>query len=472
VLAPVRQGGGWAGYRRAVRDLLLTVDPTLGRRASLERSLREAIGDGRLVAGDALPSTRALADDLGISRSTVVAAYEQLAIEGYLITRQGALARVAPTRLPAEPSPGRAKPGRFVPYDFRPGSPAVGLFPRAAWLRSSRAVMRDAADEAFDYGDWRGSPVLRAQLASYLSRVRAVAADVGAVRIYGGFFAAVSFLGDALRASGERRIAIENPSLHVVRQALAGAGLEVVPVPVDAGGIVVEVLETLDVGAVLVTPSHQYPTGVAMTPERRVELIAWARNHGRWIIEDDYDGEFRYDRQPVGALQGLAPDRVIYGGTASKTLAPGLRLAWLVVPAEFRRILDETTNFRGGVSVIEQLTLADLIDRGELDRHVRAARAVYRTRREALIERLAEVVWLRQLAPTSAGLHVTVVADELDEQMLVDRAAELGIGLFGLGPHWSGTPQQSGLVLGFTRPPRHRFDEALTRLVRYLTDER
>ena len=455
-------------------DLLLDLDldfglsRSSGRRRALEQALRSAIGDGRLDAGAHMPSTRSLAADLGISRSTVVGAYEQLAIEGYLVTRQGARTRVARTRLPAAVPERSAGGGRPLRYDFRPGSPAVGLFPRGAWLRSARTVLQTAPDSAFDYGDPRGSATLRAELASYLARARAVAGGPESVRIYGGFFAAVSFIGEAFGALGQRRIAVEEPSLHVVRDSLARTGLSIAPVPVDERGIIVDSLEALDVDAVLVTPSHQYPTGVTMAPERRRELIGWARAGDRWIIEDDYDGEFRYDRQPVGVLQGLAPDRVIYAGTASKTLAPGLRLAWLVVPEGFRPTLDRVTHLRAGVSTIDQLTLADLMHRGELDRRIRLARAVYRRRRETLTDRLARIDWLEPWGSTPAGLHLTVVSDRLDEESLVAAAAAEGIGLLGLGVHWHGQTERRGLVLGFTRPPEHGFPEAVDQLFRFL----
>lgn len=455
-------------------DLLLDLgldfgpDPSSGRRRALEQALRSAIGDGRLVPGANMPSTRSLATDLGISRSTVVGAYEQLAIEGYLVTRQGARTRVARTRLPADVPERPAGDRRPFRYDFRPGSPAVGLFPRGAWLRSTRTVLQSAPDSAFDYGDPRGSSTLRAELASYLGRARAVAGGPESVRIYGGFFAAVSFIGEAFGTLGHRTVAVEEPSLHVVRDSLERSGLAIAPVPVDERGIVVEALDGLAVDAVLVTPSHQYPTGVTMAPERRRELIGWARAGDRWIIEDDYDGEFRYDRQPVGVLQGLAPDRVIYAGTASKTLAPGLRLAWLVVPEGFRPPLDRVTHLRAGVSTIDQLTLADLINRGELDRRIRLARAVYRRRRETLADRLAHIGWLEPWGSTPAGLHLTVVSDRLDEESLVAAAADVGIGLLGLGVHWHDRPERSGLVLGFTRPPEHGFPEAVDQLFRFL----
>ena len=451
-----------------MRDLLLELDAAAGLRVSLEQALRAAIGDGRLAAGATLPSTRALAADLGVSRATVVAAYEQLAIEGYLVARRGASTRVAPTRLPAPRKRHAPDPEHRYPYDFRPGSPAVDLFPRSAWIRATRGVLGAAPDAAFDYGDPRGSAALRVELASYLGRSRAVVGDDRSVRIYGGFFAAVSFVGEALRSAGHRRVAIEDPSLHVVREALARTGLVVEPVPIDDSGVVVDALESLDVGAVVVTPSHQYPTGVTMAPERRRELISWARAGDRWIVEDDYDGEFRYDRQPVGALQGLAPDRVIYAGTASKTLAPGLRLAWLVVPDGLRRTLDGVTQLRAGVSTIEQLTLAQLIRHGDLDRHIRQARHVYRRRREQLIGRLSDIDWLLPWTSTSAGLHLTVLLDGCNEDRLVETAAAAGVGLFGLRPHWAREPHRSGLVLGFTRPPRHSFDEALDRLFEQL----
>ncbi|MDH3682081.1 MAG: PLP-dependent aminotransferase family protein [Acidimicrobiia bacterium] len=463
-------------------ELLLDLDPSLGRRAGLERALRQAIGEGRLVAGASLPSSRTLARDLDVSRATVVAAYEQLGTEGYLVARRGAGTRVADLRAVEEDASVEHGLSRSYRYDFRPGSPDVSLFPRATWLRSLRRVVGESTDRLFEYGDPRGLPELRRVLADHLGRTRAVSARPDTVRVYGGFFAAIGFVAEALGRAGVVRIAVEDPSLFVVREVLELAGLDVVAVPVDDGGIDVGALVGLDVGAVLVTPANQYPLGVTMVPERRMALLSWARRHDAWIIEDDYDGEFRYDRQPVGALQGLAPDRVVYAGTASKTLAPGLRLSWLVVPSALEVVLSAVTHIRSGVSSIEQAALADFIGNGELDRHVRAVRKVYGRRRAELIARLADdVPWCRLGEVPSAGLHLTVLLDTRSgiaagatagerrrEGELIANAAASSIGLLGLRSHWVGPNETEGLVIGYTRPAQHRFPVALDRLIGHL----
>ena len=384
-------------------DLTLDLDPSLGRRAAVEQALRAAIRDGRLVAGSTVPSTRALAADLGISRSTVVAAYEQLVAEGYLLARHGAATTVAAVPA-AEPPPSGASAhgalGRPFATDFRPGEPDASLFPRTAWLRSVRQVLRNAPDRVLGYGDPLGRPELRAALATYLGRTRAVHASSDAISVFAGATSAFGFVGEMLVRREVSRVGVEDPSHFLAHQVLRLSGVTLVPVPVDRHGIDVAMLARTGVQAVLVTPANQYPTGAVLAPERRAALLAWARGSGAWVIEDDYDGEFRYDRQPVGALQGLAPDRVLYLGTASKSLAPGLRLGWAVVPAELRSALATVKHLRAGVSSIDQLALADLIERGGYDRHIRSARSLYRRRLDRVIDVVeASAPWLAP-APT------------------------------------------------------------------------
>ena len=367
-------------FVRPVTDLALDVDPSMGRRAGLEHALREAIRSGRLPPGTALPSTRSLAIDRGLARATVVTAYEHLAAEGYLVTRPGAGTRVADLRLPTVSPAHRPPTTPRYRVDFRPGEPDGSLFPRAAWVRSVRQVLGRATDQLFSYGDQQGHPELRVQLAEYLARSRAMFAPPEAISIFGGLSSAFGFLAEMLRRVGTDRVAIEDPSLFILRDILALAGVQLFPVPVDTDGIDVGALDRLDVGAVIVTPAHQYPLGHTMAPHRRVQLLDWARRRDAWIVEDDYDGEFRYDRQPVGALQGLDPDRVIYAGSASKSLAPALRIAWLALPGALTGPMAAVKHWRGGVSGLEQATLADFIARGELDRHLRHARTLYRRR--------------------------------------------------------------------------------------------
>ncbi len=448
-----------------MRSLHLDIDASGGRRSGLEQALREAVRSGQLTPGVVLPSTRSLASDLGFSRATVVEAFEQLVAEGYLAARQGANTVVAHIALPdvvGETEP--PTPREPVPFDFMPGEPDASAFPRQAWLRSVRRTLADAPDSLFGYGDMRGTPELREALAVYLARSRAVVATPNSISIFPGFMGALSILCETFRARGITRIAIEDPTLFVCRDVVALSGLTAVPIDVDEHGIVVDQLAEADVGAAIVTPAHQYPMGNTMSPQRRADLVGWAQTADAWIIEDDYDGEFRYDRQPVGALQGLAPERVIYAGTVSKSLGAGLRLGWIVLPRELRDEVSKVKHARSGVSNLEQATLADFIDRGELDRHVRQMRVQYRTRQLALAERLQSFDWL-SVPDVSAGLHLTcLISDGPSENQIVTEARARGVGIIGLEPHWFGHGADTGLVLGYSRLPRHRFGEGLDRL--------
>ena len=454
-----------------MRDVLLDIDNSAGRRAGLERALRDAIRDGRLPAGTLLPSTRSVASDYSMARATVVAAYEQLAIEGYLVAHQGAGTRVADVRRPAPVEPESGNPWPPPPSaDFRPGEPDGGQFPRSAWGQAVRRVLSDTSDGAFGYADPRGVAPLRTVLAEYLGRSRAVAASPESISVFGGVTSSFGFLAEVFRSTGIRRVAVEDPSLFLLRDVFGLVGLTLVPVPVDEEGIDVDHLQQLDVGAVVVTPAHQFPLGITMTAERRTSLLSWARSQDAWIIEDDYDGEFRYDRRPIGSLQGLDPERVIYTGTASKMLSPALRLSWLVLPEALRGPLAQTKHLRGGVSTIEQLALADFIDRGDLDRHLRTCRGIYDARRAQLSELLAETAPWLSVSSAQAGLHLAALFtdDRISESELVDRGMHAGVGLMGFAPMWLGEPTTTGLVLGYSRPAEHQFPTAVERLAEVL----
>jgi GntR family transcriptional regulator/MocR family aminotransferase len=435
--------------------VLVRLQPGAGsRRAQLEEQLREAIRGGRLAAGAALPSSRALARELGVSRGVVVDAYAQLSAEGYLVARQGAATRVAGAGPASASSPGAAgaaadRPPRF---DFRPGGPDVSLFPRAAWLASLRRALRDAPDARFDYGDPRGAPELRAALARYLGRVRGVAADPELVVVTSGMAQGMALLARALLARGARRIAVEDPSSAPGREQLSANGLDVVPVPVDADGLQVDVVERLAPDVVFAAPAHQFPLGVVLAPERRAALIDWAARTGGLILEDDYDAEYRYDRAPVGAVQGLAPELVVYAGSVSKTLAPGLRLGWMVVPESIAAAtIAAKASDDLGTPVVEQLALADFLERGELDRHLRRTRGVYRSRRDALVAALSRHLPEAVPAGVAAGLHLVVhLPPETDEVAVLARARERGIGLYGLSEHRM-KPGPPALLLGYGR---------------------
>jgi GntR family transcriptional regulator / MocR family aminotransferase len=433
-------------------------------RAQIEDQLRDAVRAGRLGPGVSLPSSRALARELRVSRGVVVEAYSQLAAEGYLVTRQGAPTRVSVTASPgadAAPAPVGEREPRF---DFRTGRPDVSLFPRSAWLASLRRALRDAPDARLDYGDPRGAPELRAALASYLGRVRGVACDPGRVVVTSGMAQGMALFARALTAAGPRRIAMEDPSSGPGRAQLSSNGLAVIPVPVDEDGLEVERLAEASpaaasggsgagsVAAVMITPAHQFPLGVVLAPGRRSALLDWAARADAVVLEDDYDAEYRYDRQPVGAVQGLAPDLVAYAGSTSKTLAPGLRLGWLVVPDG---LLDAVTAAKEsddlGTPVVEQLALADFLQRGELDRHLRRTRSVYRARRDALVAALARLLPECRPAGVAAGIHLVVqLPAGTDEQAVLDAARSRGLGLSGISEHRI-EPGPPALLLGYGR---------------------
>jgi GntR family transcriptional regulator / MocR family aminotransferase len=426
-------------------------DSAVGLRAQLEHQLREGVRSGTLRHGAALPSTRALARELGVARGVVMEAYAQLAAEGYLVSSQGAPTRVAaraaaPAAAAAPQEPGAPR------FDFRPGAPDVALFPRTAWATALRQALRDAPDARFSYSDPRGTPELRQALSTYLGRVRGVAADPESIMVTSGLTQGLALTCRALAARGVRRIGVEEPGSADLRAPIAAVGLEWVPIEVDGDGLVVEALDRSDVGAVLVTPAHQYPTGVVLAPERRAALLEWAVARDAFVLEDDYDAEYRYDRPPVGALQGLDPQRVAYMSSISKTLAPALRIGWLVSPpavAEATR-REKLADDRG-TPVLTQLGLAVLLDRGELDRHVRSTRLVYRRRRDALVAALAR--HLPELCPhgAAAGLHLLVdLPADLDERALVAAAESRGVGLDGLAPH-SARPRRPAVILGYGR---------------------
>lgn len=429
----------------------------------IERSIREKVRAGRLAAGSSLPSSRSLAAELGVSRGVVSEAYSQLAAEGYLLTSQGAPTRVARTvRGPASHPPARSLLPSFA-YRLDPGLPDLAGFPRDRWLRSLRAAWRQAPIDAVDYPDPRGVPALREALAEYLGRVRGAAADPEQLTVCTGFAQGFSLIARWLRGRGVERIALEDPGWHMHRLIVEQAGLEVTPVPVDDEGLRVEALEATGAAAVVVTPAHQFPTGRVLSSERRAALIEWAERGERLIVEDDFDSELRYDRAGVGALQGLAPERVAYIGSASKRLVPGMRLGWMLTPSwlGWSLIAVKAIEDRGS-EAIGQLALGDFIVRGEIDRHLRRMRLRYQRRREALLESLGR--WLPQARVNegAAGLfELAELPGDVDEAVLIGAAASRGVGLEGLSLHRfkpAGTP---GLVLGFANLPEPAIEQSL-----------
>jgi GntR family transcriptional regulator / MocR family aminotransferase len=452
-------------------DLLLEIDPRTARRSGLEHALRDSIRSGRLAPRSRLPSSRTLATELGLARGTVVAAYDQLVAEGYLVTRQGSGTSVAPLLAARRDRVSPPEPA-FVPrLDLRPGTPDVTTFPTRVWLRAARRALNAAPAEVYGYGDPRGRIELRTALADYLARTRGVVASPDRLVITSGYVQALALLSNALLQTGRTVVAMEDPGLGFHRDVVRRSGLRIVALPVDGQGARADLLSAgayEATGAVVVTPAHQYPTGVTLHPERRHALIAWARARRGVIVEDDYDGEFRYGRQPIGAVHGMAPEHVVYVGSASKTLGPAVRLAWMVLPpalveplVEAKRHADVHTESLG------QLTLADLIARHAYDRHIRSVRLGYRRRRALLLERLHAQAPGASVRGIAAGLQalVDLPARGPDEDTAIGRAAALGLALSGSRGLWHESGEHpAGLVVGFATPPRHLYRPAIDAL--------
>ncbi|HTX12937.1 MAG TPA: PLP-dependent aminotransferase family protein [Solirubrobacteraceae bacterium] len=457
----------WAGLGP---EILVTLDRSRPEplRVQLERELREAIRSGRLAAGERLPSSRAMATELGISRGLVLECYSQLQAEGFLIATSGSATRVAeqahapavrpsplPTApslvLPADPFDWTA-PGPRLDVDFRPGVPDLTSFPRRDWTWALRESCRDATPSDLGYGDPRGSDTAREVLAGYLRRVRGSVADPEQIVMCAGFGQGINLVLRALAEHGIRRVGIEDPGDDDYHPICTRLGMEAVPVPIDGQGIDVGALAAADLRAVILTPTHQFPSGAALAPKRRQALVSWANQRDAFVIEDDYDAEFRYDRDPVGALQGLAPERVALLGTVSKSLAPALRLGWIVCPAPLLGALTEDKRLSDrGSPTLEQLALATLIESGRYDRHLRHMRRVYAARRATLIRCLSEHAPHVTLHGLAAGFHaVAELGPGADEDATVETARARSVGLYGMSlfrlTEGSGPAQ---LVLGF-----------------------
>ncbi len=432
--------------------------------AALTAQLRAAVRNGSLPAGALLPASRSLAADLGVSRGVVVRAYEQLVAEGYLHARQGSGTAVASVFSPAESGPRPAERPAA-----NPGLPPGSSFPRAEWLRSATRALYELPDADLGYGDPAGHPRLRHELATYLGRARALIAPSHRIVIVNGFGQASRLVAEVLQERGLREIGVEDPGSVGLRDQLTRTGLRCVPVPVDDEGLRVDALAASSLEAVVVTPAHQFPTGVVMSPGRRHALLEWARKTGGVVLEDDYDAEFRYDRDPVGALQGLGPDAVIYGGSISKTLAPALRLGWLVLPEHLVR--DFTQAKYGadlGTATWEQVTLADFLACGAMDRHIRRMTARYRARRDRLVAELAVRLPDWAVTGTAAGLHLVVHPPEgWSETMLASLAQQCGLDARPLSRYAVTQPERPGLVIGYG----HQGPEALAGAVARLAPQ-
>ncbi|MFG3114415.1 PLP-dependent aminotransferase family protein [Streptomyces sp. NPDC048197] len=443
----------WSGLSP---DLLVAVDRNSGEplRSQVERALRDAIRTGRLQVGERLPSSRQLAREAGLSRGLVQDCYAQLQAEGYLVARTGSATRVAAGACaPPSPAPqSRPEVPRLL-ADFRWGVPDLRSFPLGDWLWAMREAGRTLPTAELDYGDPRGSAVLREVLAGYLRRVRAAAAAPERLVICSGYAQGLDLALRALARTGIRSVAHEDPgSPATLTAAAASAGLSAVPVPVDEHGIDVAALAATDARAVVVTPAHQWPTGVLLAPERRLALLDWAERRDGFVIEDDYDAEFRYDREPVGSLQGLAADRVLAIGTVSKSLAPALRLGWLLCPPALAAPVTALKQLADrGSPTLDQLALAKLIESGRYDRQLRRMRTVYAARRDALVAALAAHAPGVAVTGLAAGFHaVAHLAPGTDEQTLIAAARTRSVGLHGMSACRStGATTPAQLVLGF-----------------------
>ncbi|MGA4544091.1 PLP-dependent aminotransferase family protein [Uniformispora flossi] len=453
-------------------DLHLVLDGTGNRREQVMRALREAIGSGRLAPGTRLPPYRTLAVDLGIARNTVADAYAELVEEGWLTSRQGGGTRVAQRAepLPVEPPRAPVTAARRVDHDLWPSAPDATQFPRAAWLTSTRRALNAAPHNAFGPGDPRGRIELRTALTEYLARSRGVRTAPHRIVVCAGFAHALELLGPLLSDP----VAVEAYGLGFHRGLLAAAGRTTVPLPVDGHGAVVDGLAATGARSVLLTPAHQYPMGGPLHPERRAAVVDWARATGGIVLEDDYDGEFRYDRAPVGALQGLDPDRVVYLGSISKSLSPALRLGWMVLPdALVHRVLAAKGVRERWSGSLDQLVLADFLTCGAYDRHLRRMRLAYRRRRDRLAAKLAEAAPHIRVSGIAAGMHAVLELPPGTEQAALRAASRLGLAIDGLAPYRhpdSTLPPRDGLVIGYGTPAEHAFNRALDALLLCLPD--
>ncbi len=460
--------------------------PTRGLTSWLADAIRVAIIDGRLQAGASLPATRLLAGDLGVSRGVIVEAYQRLADEGLVSARPGAGTRVLGiSRRAPGPRPGQARPGptanrpdpTLLPQPWRaraeidlsPGVPDLSGFPRAAWMRAEKLVLEQASVTDLGYGDPRGSRWLRTELSGWLARTRGLRADPDDIIVVSGVAQALALLARVLRELGE--IAVEDPGSRGSRDELAYWGLRPVPVPVDEHGLRVDDLARGHQRAVLLTPAHHFPTGVVLAARRRRDLLEWAAGADALIIEDDYDAEYRYDRAPVPALQASAPGLVAYAGSTSKTLAPGMRLGWLIPPSRLLADLVEAKHASDlGSPALPQLVLARLIASGELEQHIRGVRKRLRSRRDALLRALGEHLPAARVQGVAAGLHLLITFPGLagPDTDLAEAILRAGVLVHPLSWHRQ-RPGVPGIVLGYAAHPPDQLHEAARRIAKVLS---
>jgi GntR family transcriptional regulator / MocR family aminotransferase len=457
----------------------------------LTQHLRTAIADGRLPVGSRLPPSRVLAEELHVSRGVVTESYQRLIEDGRLAGRGRAGTRVvaAPAGLPAlaaadipdgaQPAVFRALPGsqvfevlRSVPshVDLSPGLPDLAAFPRTAWLRAERAALDSLLPSSFGYGDPRGAPAFRAAVASWLARNRDIRVSPEEIIVVAGVAQALALLAITLRAAGLNAVAVEDPSSLGARQQLQAWGVDTPPVPVDAYGLRVTDLRAVGAPAVMLTPAHQFPTGVVLGGGRRRELWQWAREGGL-IIEDDYDAEHRYDRPPVPALRAALPEQVCYAGSVSKLLAPALRVGWMLVPAAQRdAVVAAKREIDLGNAILPQLVLAELMASGELERHLRLLRKRHIHRRDAMIGAVRAYLPRATVHGAAAGLHLTLTFDAdpgLSDLELADAALSRGVKVQPLSWHRQ-RPGAPGLVLGYAASPPSEIESGIATLAAIL----
>lgn len=456
--------------------------------------LREAVETGVLPPGTRLPATRTLAADLGFARGTVVEAYQRLTEEGLLTTNRGAGTAVAPRpdaspsgeglRTPTGPEPppplgpshgaGPAfdlgfdmvrRPRGAEPIDISTGLPDLAAFPRSAWLRAERGVLATATARQLGYAPPQGTLELRTELSAWLARSRGVRARPEQIVVTAGVTGALSLLAQVLRERGVEEIALEDPGANGNRRILDYWMDRVVPVPVDGDGIVVSALEATSANAVAVTPAHQFPTGVVLSPVRRRELVAWAREREGLVIEDDYDAEYRYDRSPVRAVHPLAPQAVAYASSLSKTLAPALRLGWLVPPPHLLApVVERRWATDLGSPVLPQLTLAALLRDGTLARHLRSMRTRHRARQNAAVSAVREHMPGCAIHGVAAGVHLLVLLPEgADDEEVAARALDRGVAVQPLSRNRV-APGAPGLVVSYAGHDPERLRGAIERL--------
>ncbi|WP_293769532.1 PLP-dependent aminotransferase family protein [Sporichthya sp.] len=449
--------------------LLLERTPTGPLRVRLATALRDAIRAGQLAPGATMPSTRVLAQDLGVSRGVAVDAYAQLCAEGFLTTRHGSATTVAfrPATAPHDLWTGGEPARPPVPeLDLRPGWPDLSAFPRKEWAAAVRDVLTVLPSAALGYDEPWGAWEFRSQLAAYLARVRgAVCAPPGIV-VVGGVTQAITLMCRVLLGRGQPRLAVEDPSNPIQRRRLARLGMEVVPIPVDRDGLQVDALARSEASAVLCTPAHQYPCGVSLSPERRASLLRWATEVDGLVLEDDYDADFRYERTPMGCLQGMDPMHVALLGSVSKTLAPALRIGWVVTPPHLLAALRAAKRDDDlGGNTLDQHVLARLLSTGSYDRHLRLLRRRYRIRRDGLVGAFTRLLPDWEILGSAGGLHLTVRPPEgTPENRLVAAAAGLGLAVFGLGAMSVERAPMAGIVLSYARATPDMSAEAVRRL--------